>query len=324
MKVKIAVLAVIISFVFTFGVFSIAKADTILFPVIAVNQPNVTTIVSVFSAPGHTSTHLHYIYRNKASLTGSLPNYTGTCGSQSFTRNTFDSDIVSFDTSGIFNGGNALFNDPNTYSGAFGMSGTGAQRAYLLVTNSNASGTRVNIGDDQALGGEAIVMDIATGAAWGYRAVNDINREDYSFTVAGTGTVMSGWGKSCKWFSIAPPNEWTTKFFVTPIGNNMNSANIASTVFLAGSSSNGIFTRGGTFLSFSNTLDLTCTAAVSLADMIDSTALATVQNTGGWSWMCEYAVNPVVVYKLEYVVNDPTYGGTNNNGYLLSIGDYAW
>jgi hypothetical protein len=324
MKGKIAVLAVIICFVLTFGAFSTAKADTILFPVIAVNQPNVTTIVSVFNEPGNASTHLHYIYRNKASLSGSLPNYTGTCGSQSFTRVTFDSDIVSFDASGVLNGGNALFNDPNTYNGAFGMSGTGAQRAYLLVTNSNASGTRVNIGDNEVLGGEAIVMDIATGAAWGYKAVNDINREDYSFTEAGTKTVMSGWGKSCKWFSFAPPSEWTTKFFVTPIGNNMNSANIASTIFLSGGSSNGIFTRGGTFLTFPDDLDLICTAGVNMADMIDSTALATVQNTGGWSWMCESAVNPVIVYKLEYVVNDPTYGGTNNNGYLMSIGNYAW
>jgi hypothetical protein len=324
MKGKFAVLAVIVCFILTFGAFSTAKADTILFPVIAVNQPNVTTIVSVFNDPGHTSSYLHYIYRNKASLVGSTPNHAAYCGSQGFTRNTFDSDIVSFDTSGVFNGGNALFNDPNTYGGAFGMSSTGAQRAYLLVTNSDAGGTRVDVGDNQALGGEAIVMDIASGAAWGYRAANDISREDYSFTEAGTRTVMSGWGKSCKWFSFAPPNEWTTKFFVTPIGNNMNSSNIASTIFLAGTSTDGIFTRGGTFLSFTNSLDLTCTAGVSLVDMIDSTALSVVQNTGGWSWMCEFAVNPVIVYKLEYVVNDPTYGGTNNNGYLLSIGDYAW
>jgi hypothetical protein len=30
----------------------------------------------------------------------------------------------------------------------------------------------------------------------------------------------------------------------------------------------------------------------------------------------------MIVYKLEYVVNNPTYGGTNNNGFLLST--YDW
>jgi hypothetical protein len=325
MKRSLVVLAVLVCFVLTFGAFSIAKADTILFPVIAVNQPNVTTIVSVFNLTGTTSSHLHYIYRDKASLVGSLPNYTGSCGSQSFTRNTLDSDLVSFDASGVFNGGNALFNDPNTYNGAFSMSGTGARRAYLLVTNSNASGTRVDVGDNQALGGEAIIMDIATGAAWGYRAINDTAREDYTFTQAGVVTAIQGYGLDCKWFSFFPPNEWTTKLFVTPIGSNMNSANIATTFSLWNLDFDGLITRGGTVVNSSNILDVTCTGVVSLVDMLDATALAAVQNIGGWTWICEESfTNPIIVYKLEYVVSNPTYGGTNNNGYLLSTGDYAW
>jgi hypothetical protein len=59
-------------------------------------------------------------------------------------------------------------------------------------------------------------------------------------------------------------------------------------------------------------------------DILDATALAAVENIGGWAWFCEDGINPIIVYKLEYVVNDPTYGGTNNSGYLLSIGSFAY
>jgi hypothetical protein len=319
----------IVSVITVFALCTVAFADTILFPVIAVNQPNVTTIVSVFNSPEVSSSYLHFIYRTKCTFDGcgtsGNPNYAGSCVSQSFTRNTFANDIVSFDTSGLLNGGNALFNDPNTYNGKFDIGGTGARRAYLLVTNSNSGGTRINLGNNEALGGEAIVMDIAYGAAWGYKAVNDINREDYSFTQAGARTAIFGGGTDCKWFSFFPPDEWTTRFFVTPIGNNMDTANIASRIILWGwGSTRGIYTRGGSLLAFSDSVDLTCTAAVNLVDLIDATALASVQNIGGWAWLCEDAVNPITVYKLEYVVNDPVYGGTNNNGYLMSIDSAAW
>jgi hypothetical protein len=325
MRRRFAVLAVIVCFVLTFGAFSLAKADTLLFPVIAVNQPAVTTIVSVFNLTGNSSTHLHYIYRQKDALVMGNPNYTGTCTSQSFTRNTLDGDLVSFDASGVFNGGNALFNDPNTYDGPFNMSGSGPRRAYLIVTNSNASGTRVNVADNQALGGEAVVMDIATGAAWGYRAINDIGREDYTFTVAGVGTAIFGYGKDCKWFPFFPTNEWTTKLFVTPIGSSMDSANITSTIELWNYSNLGVTTRGGTIINYTNSQNITCTGAIDITDMMDATALAAVQNIGGFTWLCENNfTNPLVAYKLEYVVNNPTYGGTNNNGLLLSTNSTHW
>lgn len=69
---------------------------------------------------------------------------------------TFDGDIDSFDVSGIFNGGNALYGDVNAYGGNFSLIGTGPRRAYFLVTNSDASGTPVVVGNPRDLGGEAI------------------------------------------------------------------------------------------------------------------------------------------------------------------------
>lgn len=311
------------------GTFSPAKADTILFPVIAVNQPNVTTIISVWTRPGTSTGYLHYIYRTKCAIVGcgvsGTPNYSGSCASQGFTRNSFDSDLVSFDASGVLNGGNALFNDPNTYNGTFDMGGSGARRAYLLVTHSDASGTPVTVGEPLSIGGEAMIMDIATGAAWGYRGVNDYSTENYNFNYIGDGGgVTNALSFFFRWFQFLPPNEWTTKFFITRLGNNMDTANISATVSLNRSGGRGAYNRGGSLYTFSTQVDLQCTAAVNLTDLLDSTTLAAMQNTGGWAWFSNesYASGSILVYKLEYVVNNPTYGGTNNNGYLLSSEDY--
>jgi hypothetical protein len=324
MKRSLVVLAVLVCFVLTFGAFSIAKAETILFPVIAINQPNVTTIVSVMNWSS-TATHMHYTYRYKDSLVGGSPNYTGGCSTTEFTRPTHDDDLVSFDASGTLNSGNALFNDPDSYGGSFGLSVTGPRRAYLLVTHSNASGTRVDTGE-LLLGGEAIVMDIAYGAAWGYKAVNDLASETYSFINyydrGGSGapgvfssiSIGMGFG-SPRQLTFLPPNEWTTKFFVTPIGGSMTSDRTAEIQFIF------LYDRTGTSYSIATKQSVTCTAAVDLEDLIDSTVWSSIQNMGGWGAIFP-PTGDMIVYKLEYVVNNPTYGGTNNNGFLLST--YDW
>jgi len=290
----------------------------------------VTTIVSVFNRPSNSSTHLHFIYRLKCTYDGcgtsGTPNSTGTCVSQSFTRNTLAGDLVSFDASGVLNGGNALFNDPNAYDGSYSVGGSGARRGYLLVTNSTAGG-RVDVGNSLSLGGEAILMDIAAGAAWGYRAVNDDLREDYNFNYTDDGGgVHNSLDFYSRWFSFFPPSEWTTRFFITPIGDLMNTANLSGTVRLdvTDPTANGVYDRGGTKYTFSREQNVTCTAAVNLTDLLDSTTLSAVQNTGGWAWFRNMtpATGSLLVYKLEYVFENPTYGGTNNNGYLLSSGDY--
>ena len=330
MKVNAVKLTLSLSLPAVLFAYDLSFADTVLFPVIAINQPNVMTVVSVFSAPGTSSGHLRYVYRSKNSLVGSSPNHTGTCDTTSFVRPSFDGDLVSFDASGIFDGGNALFNDGNSYAGGFGLGLSGPLRAYLLVINSDNSGTRVDVGAKQALGGEAIVMDIASGAAWGMRGINDKDREDYSFTKAGVGTAIQGFGKNCKWFSFFPLDEWKTRFFVTAVGNDMNSANLDGSYTLWGVSNKGIYTRDGTFHSSNVSTNMKCTAAVDLDDMIDSSVLASVEHTGGWTWLCptnssdSASANPIVVYKLEFVVNDSTYGGTNNNGILLSSDDIRY
>jgi len=280
----------LLCFMLILGSFTVAKADTILFPVIAVNQPNVTTIISVYNwDQAAAASHLHYIYRYKDSLSGGSPNYTGACTSASFTRPTHNNDLVSFDASGSLNGGNALFNDTDSYGGTFSLPGTGSRRAYLLVTHSNSSGTRVDV--STLLGGEATLMDIAFGAAWGYKAVNDVTTESYEFInwwdrggSGGSGVFSSisygMWILGMRQFSFFSPNEWTNKFFVTPIGGNMTSDRTAQVVLGA-----HIYDRMGTDIDNSSApaVSVTCTAAIDLEDMFDSTVWSSIQNTGGWT-----------------------------------------
>jgi hypothetical protein len=315
--------------VLVLGSFGFAQADTILFPVIAVNQPNITTVVSVYNTDD--SDYLHYIYRFKDSVVGHSPNYAGTCGKHEFTRNSASKDLVSFDASGIFNSGNAMFNDSDIYDGTFDLGVTGQKRAYLLVTHSDASGNPVDKGNPSwALGGEAYLMDIAYGAVWGYKAVNDDSGEDYSFKSirdgGGVTNALDKFGTTLIPFSFLPPNEWKTKFFVTPIGDSMDTANLSADIRF--SIDTRVVDRSGTSTSPTSAVNVVCTAAVDLSDLLGATALAAVENTGGWTYLYnkgdsdfDPSDNGVLVYKLDYVVEDSTYGGTNNNGYLLSTVD---
>jgi len=326
---------ILLCFFIIFGSFTGAKADTILFPVIAIGLPNVTTVISVMNLPNNTSTHLKYIYRSKDNMTGTpaTANHTGDCTTTTFTRPTFAADLVSFDASGIFNSGNAMFNDSNSYGGSFELGLSGTKRGYLLVTNSDAAGNRVDVSSNNAIFGEFGLLEIGFGAMWGGRAINDSAREDYDFTSAGT----SNWIASLilKFVQFFPTNEWTTKFFVTPIGNSMDTANLQGRFalyhFPGGTTTPGIYTRGGTAQASNVKNDVTCTSAFNLTEMIDSTVLSAIENTGGYAAFAGFydttldaTQNVLVVYKLEYVLEDATYGGTNNNGFILSDNISTW
>lgn len=295
----------------------VACADTILFPVISHNGANVTTLISVVNRFGEAqSSHLKYIYRYKT--TSSLG---AECASTTLTRPTLPGDLVSFDPAGILNGGDALFGDANDYGGSFSMGITNPLRAYLLVTNANAAGNRVNVGNVDQLSGEAVSLDIGHGGAWGMRAINDVAREDYSFVNASTSgggvyAALPSNGSGSRRFTFFPPSEWSTRFFVTPIGENMNTANREATVRLR--SDTGVVDRQGTIYEFTPIeRDVTCTGAVNLSQLFNSTVWAAVENLGGWSWL-NVKDGDAVIYKLEYAIDDPTYGGTVNNGYLFS------
>lgn len=299
-----------------------ATSDTALFPVLASSPPNISTIMSVTNAaPGGTSTHLTYIYRYKDAFNppgSGIPNRNGNCSTRTLTRNTIDGDLVSFDVASSLNGGNALFGDANFYGGGFGLGVTGPQRGYLLVTNSNAAGNQINVGNNVDTSGEFANIDLGSGAAWGGKSVNDINRENFDFinsSVAGGGvySALPGNGDTYRNFTFFPPSDWSTRFFVTPIGPAMDSAQLTANIAVI-----NLYDRDGQARPFTSiVLSVTCTAAVDLRDLVDSSTWAAVENVGG---SARFGAATAVVYKLEFSA-DPAYGGTLNNGYLLS--DYA-
>jgi hypothetical protein len=173
-------------------------------------------------------------------------------------------------------------------------------------------------------------MDIVSGSAWGYKAVNDATREDYTFL-----PVLDGGGlynaqlsigqAGAHAFSFNPLSSWTTKVFVTPIGSNMNSSSLSSIIKLYQPVTfvSGVRGRGTNTYSFDVPVTVTCHAAVSLTDLLDSTAQAALASTGGWGHFSIDSGRSAIVYKLEYTFSSPFVpsGASNNNGIWLSAID---
>lgn len=175
---KLILVLVLSVFVVGLGAGS-AMADSIMFPWI-VKSPTVLTLVSVVNTSETTDcaggAKLHYQYYFKAETVPA--NLTGSCTVQSFERRTSMNDIVTFDASGAAAGGAALFNDqppingnvtyiPNEFDAT---SAPAAARAFLLVDNNNT-----NCFEDPwtaSLYGEALVIQVSQGSAWGYIAFN--------------------------------------------------------------------------------------------------------------------------------------------------------
>jgi hypothetical protein len=312
---------------FLFGVFvTPAGADTILFPVFVSNPGIISTIISVTNIGASFSwlnTHLTYTYVSKSATSS----YSDECGMNEKTINTYGGDLVTFDASGTIGSGQALFNDPDSYTRTFNIPLTDARRGYLLVSNTNSSGTRVNVGSNSSLRGEAIIMDIVSGSAWGYKAVNDTAREDYSFRhhLEGGGlySIQVSGVQYASRFSFNPLSSWTTKFFITPLISDMN-------IFYNGSSvirlyepvtlTSGIRGRGTNTYSFDVPVTVKCHAAVNITDLLDSTAQAALASTGGWGLLNIESGDYAVIYKLEYTFSSPfvPLKASNNNGIFLS------
>jgi hypothetical protein len=177
-KVLISVF-VALAMLFSFGMAEKASADSIMFPWI-VKSPTVLTLLSVVNTSDVSSTcnnpRLHYQYWFKDATSATVN--TDSCSPQSFLRRTSMNDIVSFDASGTISGGAALFNDQPPINGIvtyipneFDMtSAPAAARAFLLVDNNDTS--CFEDAYSSSLYGEALVIQLTQGAAWGYIAFN--------------------------------------------------------------------------------------------------------------------------------------------------------
>jgi hypothetical protein len=238
-----------------------AQADEILFPYV-VTSSTVTTLVSTInnvtalsSGSAPTKLHYRYWYKNGANA----ENNAATCAEVNKSLPSSANDVVTIDVGGKIQKANLgiLFEDVKvstlpasdgkgygnaTFSLIAGL--TQPVRSFLVVDNNDfttsggSSEAFFNTAD--TLAGEAIVLEFASGAAWGYAAYNASGRYnangfrtnfyDFSDFVETTGEVLSGQAA----LGVAPVvihprfvdgdptkgNDIVTKFFVTPIAQS--------------------------------------------------------------------------------------------------------
>jgi hypothetical protein len=183
LKVRKLILVLVLSvFVVGLGAGS-AMADSIMFPWVVKNSTDVFTLVSVVNTSETNNTacldpqlHYQYFWKNAESVTVN----TDICTEQNFYRSTSVNDIVSFDAAGVVNTGSSLFNDQPPRNGevayipnSFDMDSSSSKaRAFLIVDNNNT--TCFDDATSASLYGEAMVIQISQGAAWGYVAFNGL------------------------------------------------------------------------------------------------------------------------------------------------------
>lgn len=210
---------------------SSAQADTLFFPQIAVGG-TITTIISTLNGgePWDSTTKpiafdaLHYRYFWKewtSKADNSDDKNTTTVENACTERNRFlptsKYDLQTFDVGGVAFGSagrGVMFQDESSNNRwnrpsvdfRLGANLTGSppsHRAYLLVDNAS--------GD---MNGEAIIVDIANGASWGYQAHVNPDSEDYDFTATASAFVSL--------VAYMPVGDVTTRFLITALSDDMS------------------------------------------------------------------------------------------------------
>jgi hypothetical protein len=186
-KMGLSVLVIALAMLLSFGAtFDQAQADSVLFPWI-VKSTAISTLVSVVNtastdpsvAPFVGSPQLHWSYYYKDDGAGGVDNsQTASCQDLNFKMTTSAMDIVTVDASGNMGSvdpGLPMWGDLNNVLAPgvlASLTAPGDRRAFLLVDNNTPYLAVQGWNADGTLYGEAMVVEIATGAAWGYVAYN--------------------------------------------------------------------------------------------------------------------------------------------------------
>jgi hypothetical protein len=228
----IAILAAVLIFPFAINVEK-AGADAIMFPWI-VQSSTISTLVSVVNtAQGNPDfeerVHLQYWMKNPngAHPTPDVNDQENTCTELDFKVIVSKDDMFTFDTSGKLGNGLPLFGDANTVPvsvNSLDMNADGARRAFLLVDNNTAQNfVQVGTNVDGTLYGEAIVLEIGSGAAWGYIAYNPsggLTSTQSAAIVFNDGLDLQGeviGATEITQTTLMPIRAMNTKFFLTPV-----------------------------------------------------------------------------------------------------------
>lgn len=277
-----------------------ASAEAILFPYVAASS-TVTTVASVMYRGA--LPQLHYILWTKP--VGTVNSAIQGCEEYNWMQNTSTNDIVTFDLSGHYGSATngILFNDPGASAGAFAsynpafpfsaMAPMSPTRGFMMVDNNTAATTV-----DSLLAGEAMMLEYAGGAAWGYQAYNarqagatspfdfsntqEINGEVIRTPVAGETAPLE----------LLPLGEWTNRIFVTPTTNSVVNAaypgqhngSINTQVGFTNGAGAAAYNRDEQPVSGQLNVNVTCVAGLDMTQML-STGARTALANGGWGYV---------------------------------------
>lgn len=309
-----------------------SNADAMLFPVMT-RSPAVATIVSVVNKDPNGIVNLNYFTKSPDLATPCVDE-----GIKQVAASGRANDMVTFDASGVFlasEGGGPLFNDPQTLApyGAvqFSTTNTGVARGFLIVDDGDDTSEG---GTGADLYGEAIMLEIAGGAAFGYRALNPAQD-----VANAPGAILGNWGgltanlgeildqdlgTGDAGVTLLPPSEWTTRFFVTPVADGAGTAisqrdceTCSVSIYIspdkAGTQA-GMYDRDTVMRSEpfapaalpTSARNVVCTGAVDMTDILPQAVVNQISNEGGWGYVqirpgtSGNIENSATVLKLEF------------------------
>jgi hypothetical protein len=209
-----------------------AQADALLFPWI-IKSDHVSNVISVVNtaqtdaeAVGQ-QTHDNRIYIQYWYKETTANTQTERCLEYDFMCSSSMFDLVTFDVSGIVNSGLPMFNDTNDpiFAPDMTLPVENPRRGFLIVTNNTDALIDAGTNLEGTLYGEALIVDHVMGAAFGYIAYNA--KPGGVATEPGEEPLDFDNGKDRNGEAIAPgelgrvvlfpPEEYNTRFFVTPI-----------------------------------------------------------------------------------------------------------
>lgn len=264
-----------------------ARADAILFPWV-VTSDSVVTVISVVNhtdAAAADKLHLAYFYKKTTANTN-----TEACDEVNFEVPTTFEDVVSFDVNAqLATKGGPLFNDATNYAGAnFSMNIVKPRRAFLIVDNRVTDGSFVEEGglnnNGDSLYGEAMVIELGAGAAWGYRAYNSADNNwlnpDFSNSQEVHGEVLHTEDRTPT--TILPPSQWVTRFFITPVGEGQDTGNMN-----AGFRLYAIWDRDENPISGGLDNEIVCTGTLDVASnvLLSEGSYNRIKDQGGWTFV---------------------------------------
>jgi len=344
---KWMVLMLAVGFVLTAS-FS-AQADSVLLPWI-VKDNAISTIVTLVNTADPVRKgsgykvrfHILYKYKN-TTANGQLEG----CQEYDFCVPTSYNDILVFDAAGNFNNGAPLFGDTTVQGvkyavnpSSFALPVDGPRRAFLIATNeiyrSEACGAANEAGPEGTIYAEAMVVDIANGAAWGYDGYNpndpgnatnfesSLNFNDNETGTDALGQVVASDRGEAAFLTIMPPSVFTTKLFVTPInpadvgGMGLLQAQLVAGVQLycdlaifnsrddsiSHKDIPGMFDYDERCLSFNVVKGVVCTDASEISHYISEGVWNVFRNTKAEGWAYLALIDPDQIVPLFPVLED--------------------